>query len=126
MVLVLLTLTCLSTALFLATPNSTAAFATVVFYGTIAGGLNILGNMMIAQYFGRASFGSISGLIGPFQTGALGFGPTLGALIFAYTGGYTWLFVYSVVAYFGALVCMIAARPPRLPRRALEEGFGDG
>lgn len=125
MVLGLLSLTCVSASLFLLAPDGSLAFATVVFYGTVAGGLNILGNMMIAQYFGRASFGAITGLVGPFQTGALGFGPTLGALIFAYTGGYTWIFVYGLVTYFGALACMIAARPPKLPRRAATEGFSD-
>ncbi|MCI0790532.1 MAG: MFS transporter [Chloroflexi bacterium] len=126
MVLGLLSLTVFAVALFLVIPNSNLAFAAIVFYGTVAGGLNILGNMMIAQYFGRASFGAITGLVGPFQTGALGLGPTLGALIFAYTGGYTWLFAYGVVAYIGALICMMAARPPKLPRRAIAEGFVDG
>jgi sugar phosphate permease len=125
MLLGLLSLTCVAVALFLVIPNSNAAFAVVIFYGTVAGGLNILGNMMIAQYFGRTSFGSISGLVGPFQTGALGFGPTLGALIFAYTGGYTWLFLFGLVGYLGALGCMTFARAPRLPQRAAVEGFSD-
>lgn len=125
MLLGLLSLTCVAVALFLVIPNSNAAFAVVVFYGTVAGGLNILGNMMIAQYFGRTSFGSISGLVGPFQTGALGFGPTLGALIFAYTGSYTWLFLFGLVGYLGALGCMIFARAPRLPQRAAVERFRD-
>ena len=123
MLLGLLSLTCVAVALFLVIFNSNAAFVVVVFYGTVAGGLNILGNMMIAQYFGRTSFGSISGLVGPFQTGALGFGPTLGALIFAYTGGYTWLFLFGLVGYLGALGCMTFARAPRLPQRAAVERF---
>jgi len=123
MVLGLLSLTSLAVALLLLLPNGALTFGAVVLYGTVAGGLNILGNMMIAQYFGRTSFGSITGLVGPFQTGALGLGPTLGALIFAYTSDYKWLFLYGVVAYLGALVCMVAARPPTLPGRALTEGF---
>lgn len=125
MLLGLLSLTCIAVALFLVIPNSNVAFAVVVFYGTVAGGLNILGNMMIAQYFGRTSFGSISGLVGPFQTGALGFGPTLGALIFTYTGSYTWLFLFGLFGFLGALACMTVARAPRLPQRAAVEGFSD-
>ncbi len=123
MALGLLSLTSLASALFLVVPNSTFAFAAVVFYGMVAGGLSILSNMIVAQYFGRTSFGAITGLMAPFQTGTLGFGPTLGALIFAYTGGYRWLFIYGAFAYLAALVCMFAARPPKLPRRAIAEGF---
>ena len=68
--------------------------------------------MMIAQYFGRSSFGSITGLMGPFQTGALGLGPTLGALLYRITGGYRAIYLLGVLSYILALACIIAARPP--------------
>ena len=58
--------------------------------------------------------------MGPIQLGALGLGPTVGAVVFAVTGGYTALFLYGIAAYIGAAVLMYGARPPRLPRRALE------
>ena len=108
----------LAVSLFLFTPQGAASVATVIVYGALSGGLNILGQMMIAQYFGRASFGSITGLMGPFQTGALGFGPTFGALLFRATGGYRAIFLCGVVSYIIALGCILAARPARLPKRA--------
>ena len=111
------------TALFLVVGGGSGGFAVVVLWGTVAGGLNILATMMLAQYFGRASFGSIVGLMGPIQLGALGLGPTLGAVIFGWTGGYTVLFLYGVAAYTAAAVLIYSARPPRLPRRAANEGF---
>ena len=99
-------------SLFLIVPEGRLSIAVVILYGTIAGGLNILGHMMIAQYFGRSSFGSITGLMGPFQTGALGLGPTLGALLFRITGGYRAIYLLGVLSYILALACIIAARPP--------------
>ena len=81
------------------------------------GGLNILGHMMIAQYFGRSSFGSITGLMGPFQTGALGLGPTLGAIIYRITGGYRAIYLFGVLSYILAFACITAARPPKLPNQ---------
>ncbi|MYE54640.1 MAG: MFS transporter [Chloroflexi bacterium] len=104
-------------SLFLIVPEGRVSVAVVILYGTIAGGLNILGHMMIAQYFGRSSFGSITGLMGPFQTGALGLGPTLGAIIYRITGGYRAIYLFGVLSYILAFACIIAARPPRLPNQ---------
>ena len=104
-------------SLFLIIPEGRLSIAVVILYGTIAGGLNILGHMMIAQYFGRSSFGSITGLMGPFQTGALGLGPTLGALIYRITGGYRAIYLFGVLSYILAFACIIAARPPKHPNR---------
>ena len=111
----------IAVSLFLFAPEGAASVATVIVYGALSGGLNILGQMMIAQYFGRASFGSITGLMGPFQTGALGFGPTFGALLFRATGGYRAIFLCGVVSYIIALGCILAARPARLPKRACQQ-----
>ena len=104
-------------SLFLIIPEGRVSVAVVILYGTIAGGLNILGHMMIAQYFGRSSFGSITGLMGPFQTGALGLGPTFGAIIYRITGGYRAIYLFGVLSYILAFACIIAARPPRLPNQ---------
>lgn len=99
-------------ALFVVVPEGRLSVGVVVLYGTLAGGLNILGHMMIAQYFGRSSFGAITGLMGPFQTGALGLGPTLGALLYRITGGYRSIYLFGVLSYILALGCILAARQP--------------
>ena len=100
-------------SLFVIVPEGRLSLVVVILYGSLAGGLNILGHMMIAQYFGRSSFGSITGLMGPFQTGALGLGPTLGALLYRVTGGYRTIYLFGVLSYILALACIIAARPPK-------------
>ena len=99
-------------SLFIIVPEGRLSIAVVIIYGSLAGGLNILGHMMIAQFFGRSSFGSITGLMGPFQTGALGLGPTLGALLYRVTGGYRTIYLFGVLSYILALACILAARPP--------------
>ena len=110
--LITLTISGLAVSLFIVIPEGRLSVFVVILYGALAGGLNILGHMMIAQYFGRASFGSITGLMGPFQTGALGFGPTFGALLFRITGGYRAIYTYGVLSYILALACILAARQP--------------
>ena len=99
-------------SLFIIVPEGRLSLVVVILYGSLAGGLNILGHMMIAQYFGRSSFGSITGLMGPFQTGALGLGPTFGALLYRITGGYRAIYLFGVLSYILAFVCIIATRPP--------------
>ena len=88
--------------------------------------MNILGHMMIAQYFGRSSFGSITGLMGPFQTGALGLGPTLGSLLYRITGGYRTIYLFGVLSYILALACILATRQPKHPTDKSPLPLGEG
>ena len=96
-------------------------FVVMVVWGISSGGLTILGNMMLADYFGRSSFGTISGLMGPIQLGFLGLGPTFGAVLFSLTDGYTALFAYAVFAYFVAMLLIYRVRAPRLPQGAVAD-----
>ena len=111
------------TVLYAISDGGMFGFAVAIAWGTASGGLNILGSMMLAQYFGRGSFGSITGLVGPFQTGALGLGPAFGAVVIGWTGGYTVIWGYGVAAYAAALLLMFSARQPALPHRATAGGF---
>ena len=112
-----------SISLFLLLPLEDYGLYLVVLWGTSTGGMNILNSMIIARYFGRAHFGSITGLMGPLQIGALGLGPIFGATLFRTTGSYTIIFMFALAAFGVAFLLIYLARPPRLPRRALAEGF---
>jgi sugar phosphate permease len=117
--LVLLVVSAAVMSLFLATSTGSQRFIVVVVWGTTTGGLNIMGSMLMAEYFGRSSYGSITGLMGPIQTGALGLGPTFGAVLFKLTDSYMTLFVYGAASYMLAMFFIYMARPPRLPQRAV-------
>ena len=84
------------TSIFLLIDGGYPGFACVVIWGAASGGLNVLGGMIIANYFGRHSFGSISGIMGPFQIIGLGLGPIIGAIMYDATGGYMYLFAFAI------------------------------
>ncbi len=98
--------------LFIGSGGGIVGCVFAVVWGIASGGLNVLGSMMIAQYFGRANFGTIIGIAGPFQMVFLGLGPSFGALLFDFTGGYASLAFYSVGAYVVAAFLIFSARRP--------------
>ena len=101
-----------ATAIFLLIDNKSLAFGLVLVWGTVSGGLEVLGGMLLASYYGRNSYGTISGIVGPFQIIGLGLGPSLGAFLHKLTSGYDSLFVFSVAAYVVATVLIYAAKKP--------------
>ena len=112
----------LTMTVMLATGVSTATFAFIdaqsvgfyvsVVWGIASGGIPIVGSMMIGEYFGRRSFGAVSGLTGPFRTAAMGLGPTLGALLVNITGEYTAIFAAAVASCVAAAALTYAVRYP--------------
>ena len=105
-------LTLAISALFIPFGQGPAGFAVAIAWGTASGGLNVLGSMMLAQYYGRGSYGAIVGLTGPFQMAFLGLGPTFGSLLYAFTDGYGAIWIYSLAAYAAAAILIFAARRP--------------
>ena len=99
-------------AIFLLIDDKSLAFGFVLVWGTVSGGLEVLGGMLLASYYGRNSYGTISGIVGPFQIIGLGLGPSLGALLHKLSSGYDSLFVFSVAAYIVAAVLIFAAKKP--------------
>ena len=95
-----------------------AGFYVSVAWGIASGGIPVVGSMMIGDYFGRRSFGALTGLTGPFRTAAMGLGPALGALLVNATGDYKAIFVVAVASYVIAILLNYSVRQPRLPSRA--------
>ncbi len=81
-------------------------------WGLVSGTVGVLELMLLAQYFGRQSYGSISGLLTPIQMLALGAGPILGAGIRDLTGSYDQLFIGLIGLYVVALLLLIKVRTP--------------
>ena len=99
--------------LFLLTVDSLVmAYIFGVVWGVFVGALGVLEQMLLAQYFGRNSYGAITGAMAPMQMVALGLGPTLGAVLADSTGGYTVQFVMVAALYLAAGVMIYLAKPP--------------
>lgn len=86
-------------------------------WGVFSGAVGSLENMVLAQYFGRGSYGTILGIYSPFQTAALGLGPALASTMRVLTGDYTTLYVVMSAAYLLSAFLIFLARPPRNPAR---------
>ena len=82
-------------------------------WGVFSGAVGSMENMMLAQYYGRDSYGSLLGLFSPFQTVALGLGPSLAALLHDLSGAYTLLYIVMVAAYWTSAALLYMARAPQ-------------
>ena len=82
-------------------------------WGVFSGAVGSMENMMLAQYYGRDSYGSLLGLFSPFQTAALGLGPSLASLLRTVSGSYGLLYVAMVAAYLASAALLYLARAPR-------------
>jgi len=90
------------------------ALAFALVWGVFSGSVGSLEQMVLAQYYGRASYGTIVGLLNPFQTFGLGVGPVL-ATVFQQTVG-NYVIFYSIllgVHLAGALLIYLAREPAR-------------
>jgi sugar phosphate permease len=92
-------------------------------YGLTTRGGGTLFNLLLASYFGRGIFGSISGFYTTFSSFGLGAGPFIGALAFDLTGGYDTLFLALSATYLTtALILLLFVRRPAQPRVEGDDG----
>ena len=108
----------MATMYLLTVSNLATAYVFGVGWGLVSAGSDILIYMVLAQYFGRNAYGTISGMLRPFEAGGLGLGMTLGTLSYDLTGSYKWLILGSVAAHAMAAVLVFLAKQPAEPRRA--------
>ena len=81
-------------------------------WGVFSGAVGSMENMMLAQYFGRDSYGSLLGIFSPFQTAALGLGPSLASILRDVSGSYILLYTAMVAAYLLSAFLLFLARQP--------------
>ena len=93
-----------------------AALAYGVFWGLFHSALEVLMYMVLADYFGRDSYGAIAGAMRPFEAGGLGLGQIVGPVVYDLTGSYTILILFSAAAQASGMTLMALARKPE--RRA--------
>jgi sugar phosphate permease len=88
------------------------ALVAAAIYGTAARGEGALVNTMLANYYGRGSYGRIVGFVSPFNSIALGIGPLIASLSFDTTGSYDGVFALFGVITIGAVFLLWFARKP--------------
>ena len=81
-------------------------------WGIFSGAVGTMENMMLAQYYGRESYGSLLGIFSPFQTAALGLGPSMASVVRGLAGSYTMLYSVMVAAYVLSAMLLYLARAP--------------
>ena len=88
------------------------AYIFIFIWGLTANSAVNMGQMIIAEYFGRKWYGSILGVVAPISTICLGMGPFLGASIRDLSSNYTPL-IYTVIGInITALVLLFTVRKP--------------
>ncbi len=100
------------------------AYLFAVLWGFFSNTVGTLEHMLLAQYFGRRSFGAILGSLGPMQTTGLGVAPVFGSYLFTFTHNYDIVFTALMAMYAAAGMLIFLAKAPRLPPRATANESG--
>lgn len=91
-----------------------AAYVFGVLWGLFHSGLEVLKYILLADYFGRDSYGAIAGSMRPFEAGGLGVGQLVGPLIYDFTGSYNLLILSSSgLLVLSAALMLLTRRPVR-------------
>ena len=96
------------------------AYAFGIFWGLFHSALEVLLYMVLADYFGRNSYGAIAGAMRPFEASGLALGQIVGPVVYDLTGSYTILILFSATVQGMAMVLMLLARRPERRRLAAE------
>ncbi len=89
-----------------------SAYAFGLAWGLVHSSLEVIVYMVLAQYFGRESYGAIPGALRPFEAGGLGLGQVLGPVIYDLFGSYSSMIVIAAALHFAAALLIFLARPP--------------
>jgi MFS family permease len=113
---------CGAASLYLMVVNSMPmALGFTLVFGVFSGALTPLENMVLAHYYGRNSFGAISGLYTLFKVIMLGLGPTVASLFIEVVDSYKLLYISVAGLYFLAGLFISLAGQPALHARAPAE-----
>jgi MFS family permease len=101
-----------SLALLLVANNPITAYLFAALFGLTARGEAAMGPILVSHYFGRRSFGAISGVITPINMLGLGLGPVAAAAAYDTTGSYQSIILIFIGAFVVASLLMVLARKP--------------
>ena len=90
----------------------------LVLYAAAQGGISVIPQSLIAEYFGRRAYATIQGFRGTIQMVGIIIGPLVSGYVFDTTGNYEWAFMGFGAASMVSLVLVLLMRPPKRPHRA--------
>jgi OFA family oxalate/formate antiporter-like MFS transporter len=106
-----------SVALLMQVDSPIMAYLFGVLFGISArGGTAVLTQILLAHYFGRRSFGAISGVLEPFHKGGLGAGALVAGIAFDWSGNYRAVLLFFLASYLMSAVLVFLARRPERDR----------
>tara|TARA_B100001750_G_C15520188_1_gene610923 strand:+ start:1369 stop:2667 length:1299 start_codon:yes stop_codon:yes gene_type:complete len=84
-----------------------------VFHGACFAGLFLMLQLLVADYYGSASLGTIRGFIFPWQMIANSVGPLAATLVYDFTGSYSFILTVYIVIHAILVIALIFALPSR-------------
>ena len=90
----------------------------LVLYAAAQGGISVIPQSLIAEYFGRRAYATIQGFRGTIQMIGIIIGPLVSGYVFDTTGSYEWAFMGFGAASMVSLGLVLLMRPPKRPHRA--------
>ena len=87
----------------------------LVAFAAAQGGISVIPQALIADYFGRRSYATIQGFRSSVQMGGIIAGPIISGYIFDRTGSYSSAFLGFAGAALVAIVLVLMAKPPVRP-----------
>ena len=101
-----------------------AAYAFGLFWGLVTSSQEALTSMLLADYYGRSAYGTITGALRPMEAGGLGLGQFVGPLVYDLTGSYDILWTASTAMGALASVLVFLCFKPRAPGGGQRERQG--
>ncbi len=90
----------------------------LVLYAASQGGISVIPQSLIAEYFGRRAYATIQGFRSTIQMVGIIIGPLISGYVFDTTGSYEWAFLGFGAATLVSLGLVLMMRAPVRPKRA--------
>ena len=103
----------IAVSLYLVTRELSGFYALAVLFGFSYGGVMPLYAIIVREYFGERTMGSVFGAVGFVSTLGMAVGPWAGGRLYDAYGSYFWLFLSSSAIGAGAVAIALTFRPPR-------------
>ncbi len=94
-------------------PNVTAVIPILIVFSASQGGISVIPQSLIADYFGRRSYATIQGFRSSIQMLGIIAGPIISGYVFDTTGSYTNAFLGFSIAALLSMALVFMAKPPQ-------------